>query len=128
MIQKNTRRRAKILNFLMAGLFVVWKDQQEMHRKVNLMDSISNKQIERENRREAERTRGMGAGDWSVVLAAALLVAAVLGFIYMSATAGVPESIIEPASGAASAPAPAYDTETQDNTDNTGSAERPANP
>lgn len=72
------------------------------------MDDSMKRQIERENRREVRR---MGAGDWSLILGAALLVAAVLGFIYFSDEAGVNSDAnqLEPAAGTAAAPAPAYD-------------------
>jgi hypothetical protein len=50
------------------------------------MDDSMKRQIERENRREARR---MGAGDWSLVLGALVLVAAILGFIYFSDETGV---------------------------------------
>ncbi|HQX26771.1 MAG TPA: hypothetical protein PKX38_02410, partial [Alphaproteobacteria bacterium] len=63
------------------------------------MDDSMKKQIERENRREVRR---MGAGDWSLILGAAVLVAAVLGFIYLSDETGVSGDAnqLEPAAGA----------------------------
>ena len=75
------------------------------------MDDSLTRQTERANRSEVRR---MGTGDWSLILGAAVLVAAVLGFIYFSNEAGVNSDAnrLEPAAGAASAPAPAYDSDT----------------
>jgi hypothetical protein len=88
------------------------------------MDDSMKRQIERENRREARR---MGAGDWSLVLGALVLVAAILGFIYFSDETGVngDANQLEPAAGTASAPAPAYDGTPDNTADDTAPTERP---
>ncbi|MGB4107443.1 MAG: hypothetical protein WBK55_06575 [Alphaproteobacteria bacterium] len=79
------------------------------------MDNDYKKQIERENHREARRR--MGAGDWSLILGAAVLVAAVLGYIYYSDEAGIdPATRVEPAAGISSQPYNATDTEIPDRT------------
>lgn len=90
------------------------------------MDDSMKRQIERENHREARRT--MGAGDWSLILGAVVLVAAILGFIYFSDEAGVngDANQLEPAAGSDLAPAPSYDgTPPNDTATDTAPAERP---
>ena len=84
------------------------------------MDDSMKRQIERENRREARR---MGAGDWSLILGAAVLVAAVLGFIYLSDETDANQ--LEPAAGSAMAPAPAYDASPDNTADDTAPSGRP---
>jgi hypothetical protein len=93
-------------------------------KRINPMDDSMKKQIERENRREVRR---MGAGDWSLILGAAVLVAAVLGFIYLSDETGVSGDAnqLEPAAGAAVAPAPAYDSIPDNTADDTAPSGRP---
>lgn len=70
------------------------------------------KKIDRENRAQAR----MAGRDWSVVLAAVVLIAAIFGFIYFADSTGVPttsENTLEPAAGTTSAPA--YDAGTTSN-------------
>ncbi len=88
------------------------------------MDNEYKKQIERENHREARRR--MGAGDWSLILGAAVLVAAVLGYIYYADDTGIDR--VEPAAGT-SQPYDATDTGIPGNStppaDDTAPVERP---
>lgn len=89
------------------------------------MDNEYKKQIERENQREARRS--MGAGDWSLILGAVVLVAVVLGYIYYSDETGIDR--VEPAAGT-SQPYSATEMDIPANQpapiDETEPAERPA--
>jgi hypothetical protein len=79
------------------------------------MDQASQREIERENRSEVTRARtGLTNRDWAIVLGAVVIAAALLGFIYVSDTAGVGPTGIEPAAGTAMTPS--YDSDVNNTT------------
>lgn len=63
------------------------------------MDEQLRREINEDNRKEALRAKGLAARDWSVVLLATIVFAALLGFIYYADETGVDEAAVEPASG-----------------------------
>jgi hypothetical protein len=63
-----------------------------------MRDSLQ-KEIGEENHREALRAQRLNARDWSLVLGAAVVFAALLGFIYLAEDTGIDQANVEPAAG-----------------------------